>query len=166
MTGLGQTLFPAQSRGGLLVKGESVIGARLIAQDFTGPGYFHPRASAAGKGFEANYSGATNLAASNAALVKQIADRVDVLKAENPNAKGPVPVDLATSSGSGLDPHLSPAAAAFQVEQVAAARMVPAGEVEKLVRLHTEDRQFGFLGEPRVNVLMLNLALDELWPMR
>ncbi len=160
MTGLSGLLFKEKARGSLIEKEGKVIGSRLIGQPFKGAGYFHPRPSAAGSGYDAAASGGTNLGATSKQLFEeQVRARAKQLHAENPNVE--IPIDLITSSGSGLDPHISPAAAEFQIPRVARERRISEDEVGQLVRKHTEGRQFGVLGEPRVNVLELNLALDE-----
>lgn len=163
VTGLAQILFKDKAQGSLIIKDGQVIGSRLIGQPFQGPGYFHSRPSAAGNGYDATASGGTNLGPTSKKLIEeQISARAKALHAENP--KAPIPVDLVTSSASGLDPHITPAAAAFQVPRVARERGMSEAEVRRLVREHTEGRQFGLLGEPRVNVLELNLALDAAQP--
>lgn len=160
VTGLSELLFKEKARGSLIEKEGKVVGSRLIGQPFKGAGYFHSRPSAAGSGYDATASGGTNLGPTSKQLFEgQVGGRSKQLRAENPNAE--IPIDLVTSSGSGLDPHISPAAAQFQIPRVARERRMSEDEVRRLVSKHTEGRQFGLLGEPRVNVLELNLALDE-----
>jgi K+-transporting ATPase ATPase C chain len=160
MTGLSELLFKEKARGSLIEREGKVIGSRLIGQLFKGPGYFHSRPSAAGSGYDAAASGATNLGPTSKQLFEeQVRARAKQLHSENTGVK--IPIDLITSSGSGLDPHISPAAAEFQIPRVARERRISEDEVRQLVRKHTEGRQLGVLGESRVNVLELNLALDE-----
>jgi K+-transporting ATPase ATPase C chain len=162
VTGLAALLFPRQAAGSLIVAGGRVVGSRLIGQPFAGPAYFHPRPSQAGNGYDPANSNASNLAPTSKKLVNgQVGAAAAAAAADNPGR--PVPIDLVTSSGSGLDPHISPAAADFQVRRVAGARGRGEEEVRRLVRAHTEGRDLGLLGEPRVNVLELNLALDAAW---
>ena len=160
ITGLSELLFKGKARGSLIEKEGKVIGSRLIGQPFKGTGYFHSRPSAAGSGYDASASGGTNLGPTSKTLFEeQVRGRSRQLRIENPNME--IPVDLITSSGSGLDPHISPAAAEFQIPRVAHEHRMSEDEVRRLVDKYTEGRQFGVLGEPRVNVLELNLALDE-----
>ena len=163
MTGLAQGLFHHRANGSFVADGAGkVVGSELMAQAFSAPGYFHSRASAAGeKGYDPLASSGTNLGPTSKKLRDQAAAALDSLRKENPDAKGPAPVELVTSSGSGLDPHLSPAAAAWQAPRVARARGVSLDRVLGLVEEHTEGRDLSLLGEPRVNVLALNLALDQ-----
>jgi len=159
VTGLAQLIFPKQANGQLLQRDGLVVGSRLIGQPFAGPGYFHSRPSAAGAaGYDASASSGSNLGPTNAQLITRVNGDVAKLQAENPGT--PIPVDLVTTSGSGLDPDISPAAAEFQIRRVASERKKPESEVAQLVRDQTVNRQWGFLGEPSVNVLELNLALD------
>jgi potassium-transporting ATPase KdpC subunit len=163
VTGIAQALFADKANGQLIERNGAVIGSRLIGQAFSSPGYFRSRPSAAGTGYDPLNSGGTNLGPTNKKLVDSVKAAVDAARLENPSA--PVPVDLVTSSASGLDPHISPAAALFQVPRVARERGVPEDVVRQLVEAHTSGRQFGFFGEPVVNVLELNLALDDGHPM-
>ena len=158
VTGVSQLLFKDRANGQLLQKDGKIIGSRIIGQAFTGAGYFHPRPSAAGSGYDASASSGSNLGPTNKALLTRVSGDVDALHKENPSVA--IPIDLVTSSGSGLDPHISPAATDFQVPRVARARHMSETDLRDLVVRHTEARQFGFLGEPRVNVLELNLDLD------
>lgn len=159
ITGLAQLFMKDKANGQLIVQNGTVVGSRIIGQPFIGPGYFHSRPSAAGNGYDAANSGASNLGPTNHALMDRVAASVDALHKENPGA--PIPVDLVTTSASGLDPDISPAAAEFQVPRVARERGLSENDVRRLIAEHTQNRQLGFLGEPRVNVLTLNLALDE-----
>jgi K+-transporting ATPase ATPase C chain len=164
VTGLAQWLFPSFANGQLIERDGKVVGSRIIGQAFSSPGYFRGRPSAAGTGYDATSSAGTNLRPTNKKLVDAVKGAVDA--ARNENASAPVPIDLVTSSASGLDPHLSPASAAFQVPRVARERRASVGDVQRLVDTYTEGRQLGFLGEPVVNVLEVNLALDAQFPIK
>ncbi len=163
VTALAQALFPWQAHGSLVVRRGVTIGSALLAQRFTDAAYFHPRPSAAGDdGYDAAGSGGSNLGPIDHRLLERVSATVEELRGAG--ARGPVPVDLVTTSGSGLDPHVTPAGAEFQVERVATARGAPVGSIRALVAARTEGRQLGVLGEPRVNVLLLNIDLDEKYP--
>jgi potassium-transporting ATPase KdpC subunit len=161
VTVLAQALFPRQANGSLVTVNGRVVGSALTGQPFTRPEYFHPRPSAAGSGYDATASGGTNKGPTDARLADTlIAGRVDQAVAVDGASRGEIPSDMVTASASGLDPHISPANARLQVARVARARGVDATAVRRLVDARTEGRQFGFFGEPRVNVLLLNIALD------
>lgn len=160
VTGIAGFLFPHKAAGSLILKDGQVIGSELLAQSFTSDRYFHPRPSAAGNGYDATASSGSNLAQSSKTLVSRIQGDIDKLAAQNSGK--PVPIDLVTTSASGLDPDITPDAADFQVPRVAKARNLSEESVSKLIEQHTTKRQLGLLGEPRVNVLELNLALDKL----
>lgn len=164
ITGLSQWLFPHQANGSLIIQDGRIIGSQLIGQTFSSNRYFHARPSYAGDGYDAANSSGSNLAPTNRALVERVQAEVAKLRAENPNA--PIPADLVMASGSGLDPEISPAAAEFQVPLVAQARHISQELLRALVAKHTEARQFGIFGEPRVNVLELNLDLDSAFPAK
>jgi K+-transporting ATPase ATPase C chain len=160
VTAIAGAIFPRKAAGSLILKDGQVIGSELLAQSFTSDKYFHPRPSAAGNGYDATSSGGSNLAQSNKALVDRIQGSIDKLSKENPGS--PVPIDLVTTSGSGLDPDITPDAAFFQLPRIAKARGISEDRLHQLIEDHIAARQLGFLGEPRVNVLDLNLDLDKL----
>ncbi len=164
VTGISQALFPKQANGSLIEKNGQIVGSRLIGQGFSGDKYFHPRPSAAGNGYDPTASGGSNLGPTNQALVTRVQQDVAKWQQENPGM--PIPADLVTSSGSGLDPDISPASAEFQVSRVAKARGISAEELRRIVAKHTQPRQYGIFGEARVNVLELNLDLDETVPAK
>ena len=163
VTVLAQVLFPKQANGQLIEKGGQLVGSRIIGQGFSGAAYFHSRPSAAGSGYDAANSGGSNLGPTNQKLIDRV--KADVASAQTENSGQPVPIDLVTTSASGFDPHITPAAAEFQLARVARERGATSEQVRTLIARHTEPRQFGFLGEPRVNVLELNLELDERFPI-
>jgi K+-transporting ATPase ATPase C chain len=158
VTGLAQVLFPGRANGQLIERNGKIVGSRIIGQSFTAPGYFDSRPSSAGTGYDPTSSGGSNLGPTNRVLIERVRTDVQKLQSDHPNT--PIPVDLVTASGSGLDPNISPAAAEFQIPRVAHSRGMKEDDVRTLVRKHTRDRDLGFLGEPRVNVLELNLELD------
>ena len=163
VTGLAQLIFPNKANGQLIVKNGQVVGSRIIGQGFSGPGYFHSRLSAAGNGYDATSSGGSNLGPTNQKLIDRVKADAERLQTENPGK--PVPIDLVTTSASGFDPEISPAAAEFQVPRIAKERGMTEEDVRQFVAKHTLGRQWGFLGEPRVNVLELNLDLNEAHPV-
>jgi K+-transporting ATPase ATPase C chain len=164
VTGVAQLLFPNKANGELIQRDGKVIGSRIIGQPFVGPGYFHSRPSAAGNGYDAANSAGTNFSPTNKKLIDRVSSDVAQLRNENPNT--PVPVDLVTTSASGLDPDITPAAALFQVPRIAHQRGVNEERLRELVAKHTRGRQLAILGEPRVNVLEMNLELDEKFPFK
>jgi potassium-transporting ATPase KdpC subunit len=167
VTGLCQMLFRDQANGSLKTVNGQVVGSSLIGQNFTKPEYFQPRPSAAGNdGYDGTASGGSNLGPTNQKLIDRVKASVDKFHKENPDYTGALPADLVTASGSGLDPHISPASAVAQLDRVARARGLSRDQIRPLISAHTEGRDLGFLGEPRVNVLLLNLNLDRQFPMK
>ena len=164
VTGLAQLIFPHRANGQLIVKDGKVVGSTIIGQGFSGAAYFHPRLSAAGNGYDAANSGGSNLGPTNQKLIDRVKSDVAANQPDNPAT--PVPIDLVTTSASGFDPHITPAAAEFQLSRVSKARGIAPDQLRTLIAKHTEARQLGFLGEARVNVLELNLDLDEHFPTK
>lgn len=167
ITGISQIVFPKQANGSLIKIGDKFVGSELIGQNFAKPEYFHPRPSAAGdKGYDPMASGGSNLGPTNQKLIDRIKASIDQFHTENPDFQGPIPADLLTASGSGLDPHISPDSALAQAPRVAKARGIGADQLMSLIDRYTEKPDLGFLGEPRVNVLNLNLALAHQFPSK
>jgi len=166
VTGLCQLLFPELANGSLVVVDGKIVGSALLAQNFSKPEYFHPRPSAAGNdGYDATASNGPNLGPTNQKLIDRVKADVAKFRAENPSYEGPIPADMLTASASGLDPHISPASALAQAPRVAQARGVTLDQVKQLIAAHTQGRRLGFFGEPRVNVLLLNLDLNQKFPL-
>jgi K+-transporting ATPase ATPase C chain len=165
MTALAQVLFPYRANGSMIVRDGRLVGSELIGQPFSSPGYFWGRLSATAPAYNAAVSSGSNLGPTNPVLIDAASERIEALRSADPGNTLPIPVDLVTASGSGLDPHISPAAARYQVSRVARARGLDSAAVEGLVDRYTEGRQLGILGEPRVNVLLLNLGLDSVAPL-
>ncbi len=163
VTGAAQLLFHNKANGQLIQQNGQIVGSEIIGQPFSAPGYFHSRPSAAGNGYDAGNSSGSNYAPTNKKLIDRVAGDAASLQQDNPSSD--IPVDLVTASGSGLDPHITPAAAQFQIPRIAHERNLSETTVRELINRHTEGRQFGFLGEPRVNVLELNLDLDRSAPL-
>jgi potassium-transporting ATPase KdpC subunit len=166
VTGIAKVIFPKQANGSLIQGNGKIVGSELIGQKFSKPEYFQGRPSGAGDGYDASNSGSPNLGPTNQALADRIKAGAEKLRKENPDFSGPIPADLPTSSASGLDPHISPASAEAQIARVAKTRGIRPAELQPLVERYTEPRQLGFLGEPRINVLKLNLALDSTYPVK
>jgi potassium-transporting ATPase KdpC subunit len=166
VTGISQVLFPHKANGSLISKNGQVIGSELLGQNFSKSEYFQPRPSAAGNGYDPTASGGSNYGPTNQKLIDRVKASVDQFHKDNPDFKGPIPADLLTASGSGLDPDISPASAAAEVPRVAKARGMTLDQLNQLVAEHTQSPELGILGEPRVNVLELNLALDQQYPKK
>jgi potassium-transporting ATPase KdpC subunit len=167
VTGVAQAIFPGKANGSLIAQDGRIVGTSLIGQNFAKPEYFHPRPSAAGNdGYDGMSSGGSNYGPTNQKLADRVKASVAQFRKDNPGYTGAIPADLLTASASGLDPHISPASAEAQIARVAQARNLPAEQVQALVAIHTEQPDLGFLGEPRVNVLLLNLALDQQAPVK
>lgn len=167
MTGISQVLFPHQANGSMVMSGGKAIGSELIGQNFSKPEYFQPRPSAAGNdGYDPTASGGSNYGPTNQKLIDRVKASIDKFRKENPDYTGPLPADLVTASASGLDPHLSPDSAKAQAPRVAKARGLTVDQMNQLIAQFTEGPDLGFLGEPRVNVLKLNLAIDQQFPRK
>jgi K+-transporting ATPase ATPase C chain len=164
VTGICQVAFPHRANGSLISQGDKVIGSELIGQNFTKPEYFQPRPSAAGDGYDATASGGSNYGPTNQKLVDRVKASIEKFRKENPDYQGPIPADLVTASGSGLDPHLSPDSVRAQIPRVAKARGISADRLTQLAAQFTEQPDLGVFGEPRINILKLNLALDQQFP--
>jgi K+-transporting ATPase ATPase C chain len=166
MTGISQVIFPKQANGSLITQNGKVIGSEIIGQSFTKPEYFQPRPSAAGSGYDATASSGSNYGPTNKKLIDRVKASVDQFRKDNPDFEGPIPADMVTASGSGLDPHISPDSARAQAPRVAKARGASGDQINQLVTQYIEQPDLGLLGEPRVNVLKLNLALDQQFPRK
>jgi K+-transporting ATPase ATPase C chain len=167
VTGICQILFPKRANGSLVVDDGKLVGSALIGQNFTRREYFHPRPSAAGNdGYDGSASNASNYGPTNQKLIDRVKLDTEKFRQDNPGYEGPIPADLLTTSASGLDPHISPASALAQAPRVADARSISIDQLKQLIEAHTESREWGFLGEPRVNVLLLNLDLNQKFPLR